>query len=165
MQDDNPMDDSSANEESCADTAELPPPVVQQKFSRNASLVKRIAGVRTNNATAGSDVIPAEVSTSPLGPTKSDSFESTKPSLNPTLSTGTGLTHDTCSLFISTAVADIHPEPLDKFWESKAIREKRQELDKKIEQLRKKHEKDRKNAKPPKKSQQKLVKRISSKNL
>jgi phosphatidylinositol phospholipase C beta len=67
--------------------------------------------------------------------------------------------------YINTAAADIQPESLEKFWEMKGIREKRVELEKKVESLRKKHEKDRKAAKPPKKSHQKLVKRISSKNL
>jgi hypothetical protein len=56
-------------------------------------------------------------------------------------------------------------EPLDKFLENKVFREKRQQLDKKMDDLRKKHEKDRKLSKPPKKSHRSLVKKLSSKNL
>jgi hypothetical protein len=78
---------------------------------------------------------------------------------------GTGLSLGEGSNFISTAAAEIQPEPVEKFWDSKPVRDKRTDLDKKLETLRKKHDKDRKASKPPKKSHQKLVKRISSKNL
>jgi len=120
-----------------------------------------------------------EVSSSPPGPGphfppgKSDSFdERQKLGLAAVGSVsssgsgpGSGLSLGEGSNFISTAAAEIQPETLEKFWDSKAVRDKRIELDKKLEALRKKHDKDRKASKPPKKSHVKLVKRISSKNL
>lgn len=56
------------------------------------------------------------------------------------------------------------PEPLEKLFENKVYRDKKTQLDKKMDDLRKKHEKDRRMAKTPRKSH-KLVKKLSSKNL
>lgn len=56
------------------------------------------------------------------------------------------------------------PEPFERLFEQKYYREKRAQLDKKMDDLRKKHEKDRKMSKGPRKSH-KLVKKLSSKNL
>ena len=72
------------------------------------------------------------------------------------------------SNYIIAAKNVIEPEPLKKFWEQKAIREKKAELEKKIETLRKKHEKDRKDPKKDPRNKRRMVpllKKISSTNL
>jgi len=159
------LDDSSANEDSTQDAAgELAP---AQKFIRNPSLLKKAVGGGLGLESS------SPVSSSPPGsgpyfpPGKSDSFDDRRNvgNVSTPVGAGGGGNFAVESAYINTAAADIQTEPLEKFWEMKVVRDKRLELDKKLETLRKKHEKDRKAAKPPKKSHQKLVKRISSKNL
>jgi len=56
-------------------------------------------------------------------------------------------------------------EPLDKFLENKVFRDKKAQLEKKLDELKKKHEKERKVSKPPKSHKNLLVKKLSSKHL
>ncbi|ODN05604.1 1-phosphatidylinositol 4,5-bisphosphate phosphodiesterase beta-1, partial [Orchesella cincta] len=58
-----------------------------------------------------------------------------------------------------------YPEPFEKLFDCKAYRDKRQQLEKKLEDLRKKHEKDRKMPRKSHPAKSVLVKRLSSKNL
>jgi phosphatidylinositol phospholipase C beta len=80
--------------------------------------------------------------------------------------------------FIVTVSEDLVAEPLEKFMESKAVKEKLQELDKKLENLKKKHEKEKSRVQAHGKSSSHhdndrkkkfyghmLVKRLSSKNM
>lgn len=70
---------------------------------------------------------------------------------------------------------EIVAEPLEKILDNKLIKEKKQELDKKLENLRKKHEKKKMTLQsqksgdfPEKRSKltnMKLIKRLSSKNM
>jgi phosphatidylinositol phospholipase C beta len=72
---------------------------------------------------------------------------------------------------------DLVAEPLEKFMESKVVKEKYQELDKKLETLKKKHEKEKGRVQSHGKTShhdndrrkkfygQMLVKRLSSKNM
>lgn len=81
----------------------------------------------------------------------------------------------TCQLKIDLFVAVsevLIAEPLEKFMENKSVREKKQELEKKLEVLRKKHEKERQRLassdfekSKSKFYSNKLVKRLSSKNM
>lgn len=84
----------------------------------------------------------------------------------------------TTQCIIPTSISDeLAAEPLDKIMESKGVREKRAELEKKLESLRKKQEKERMRIQMHKGSQDekskskfymsshKLVKRLSSKNI
>lgn len=79
---------------------------------------------------------------------------------------------------VVTVSEDLVAEPLEKFMENKAVKEKLQELDKKLETLKKKHEKEKSrvqaygkgssyhdNDRKKKFYGHMLVKRLSSKNM
>lgn len=80
-------------------------------------------------------------------------------------------------LFFFTASDEIVAESLEKLMENKLVREKKMELEKKLESLRKKHEKEKLRMQAQKGSldsekhkskfymSNKLVKRLSSKNM
>ncbi|KAL0266975.1 UNVERIFIED_CONTAM: hypothetical protein PYX00_009371 [Menopon gallinae] len=98
------------------------------------------------------------------GPVLAESATHTSPSIN---KAGNAASHNATS-FNEVLVA----ESLEKFMENKLVREKKQELEKKLEVLRKKHEKERQRLassdfekSKSKFYSNKLVKRLSSKNI
>jgi len=79
--------------------------------------------------------------------------------------------HVHCIILIVLASEDLVAEDLEKLMDYKVVREKRQEMDRKLESLRKKQEKEKlRLSNDPERSRakyytRKLVKRLSSKNM
>lgn len=173
LQDDALAEDSSANEDSEPIIAP-PPPVVVTKpptSSWNASFRRKVS--ETTNAPI------SEVSSSPpSGNSPSLTTLQGKASIEPIddgKKSAVGPMPPPPSILVAfvsngtecmgSAAFNFYADPVDKYWEFKPVKDKKHQLEKKMEDLRKKHEKDRKVQKAPKKSHQKLVKKLSSKNL
>lgn len=181
FQDDTVADDSSDNSEpttaphttatatvttAAAAAAAIPPPPMQ-KPSWNASIRIRPVPVDSGSSSPNSGTSPAPT-TSVFPPTnRPESVDEGKKSIvgpMPPPPPNLGAFSESGKSEKPVAVV-FSPEPFEKLFENKTYRDKRQQLEKKMEELRKKHEKDRKIAKAPRKSHHKLVKRLSSKSL
>lgn len=180
FQDDTLGDESSENSEpttapntavatstpaSSAPSAVPPPPI--SKPSWNASIrIRKPNPVDSGSSSPNSGTSPAPT-TSVFPPTnRPESVDEGKKSLvgpMPPPPPNLGAFFESGIPDKSVAVPFL-PEPFEKLFEHKYYRDKKQQLDKKMDDLRKKHEKDRRMDKAPRRSH-KLVKKLSSKNL
>lgn len=145
--------------------AAAPPPPLQ-KPSWNTSFRIRPAPVDSGSSSPISGTSPAPTATVFPPTNRPESVDEGKKSIvgpMPPPPPNLGAFSETGKPDKPVAVV-FSPEPFEKLFDTKPYRDKRQQLEKKIDELRKKHEKDRKITKAPRKSH-KLVKKLSSKNL
>ncbi|CAL8090516.1 unnamed protein product [Orchesella dallaii] len=173
FQDDTLADDSSENSEPTQPTS-IPPPVLPTRplvgIGLGGSFKRRpmAPGGGSGSSSPNSGTSPAPHQSVFPPASKHESVDDGKksivgpmppppPNLGAFSETGTREKQQDAVLF--------HPEPFEKLFESKTYRDKSQQLGKKLEDLRKKHEKDRKMPRKSYPAKSVLVKRLSSKNL